>query len=141
MSKKVHFNKPSTTYTTYGGDVYDRSTNYTSNYDPVESSPRTSYNTYSNTADYPRSNRGYVATYSTWGGQYTSSNSSYGGYTGSTSYGGSGSSYSNSTSYSGSGGGYSNSSGGYSNSTSYSNSSGGYSNSSGGYGGSGSYKY
>ncbi len=110
MSKRVQFNT-STTYTTYGGDVYDRSTNFTSNYDPVESSPRTSYNTYSNTADYPRSNRGYVATYSTWGGQYTSSNSSYGG---------SGSSYSNSSSgYSNSSGGYSNSSGGYSNSSSY----------------------
>ena len=97
-SKKFRYYEAVLVYDTYSSNSYDRSTGYVSNYDPFEQSPRTSYNTNYNTADYARSNRDNVTSYSNSGGTYLSSNSSY-------SYGSSyGKSYYSGSSY----GGYSN---------------------------------
>ena len=67
-----------TNNTTNAQSDYDRNNTWTSYpHASADSSPRTINNTASNTADYPRSNRGVVGTYSNWGGTYTSSSSGY----------------------------------------------------------------
>jgi|LakMenEpi03Aug12_release.lakeMendotaPanAssembly.Ray.scaffolds.fasta_scaffold5239883_1 hypothetical protein len=78
MPKKVNFNKPPTTNNTYDKYDYDRTSDYNSYSGNVQSSPRTSYCTNSNTADYPKSNRFVVSSFCNLsGGTYTSSGSSY----------------------------------------------------------------